>query len=87
LEFDAFIKAKFKTKNNFIKLDDLNNIKFINSGQKKLLLNSLINNAIILNLPFFTLKTYKEVLTLLKQQINNKRLFLLFCVYFKYSLI
>jgi hypothetical protein len=87
LEFNALIKAEFKAKDNFIKLDDLNNIKFINSEQRELLLDSLISNTIILNLPFSTLKTYKKVLTLLKQQINNKRLLLLSCVRFEYLLI
>jgi hypothetical protein len=87
LEFNALIKAEFEVEDNFIKLDDLNDIEFINSGRRELLLDSLIGDAITLNLPFSMPKTYKEVLTLLKQQINNKRLLLLSCIRFKYSLI
>jgi hypothetical protein len=87
LEFNALIKAEFKAEDNFIKLDNLNDIEFIDSRQRELLLDSLISDVIILNLPFSTPKTYKEVLTLLKQQINNKRLLLLPRVHFKYLLI
>ncbi|PVH71081.1 hypothetical protein DL98DRAFT_540345 [Cadophora sp. DSE1049] len=86
-EFDALIEAEFKAEDNSIKLDDLNDIEFINSGRSELLLDSLIGDAITLSLLFSTLKTYREVLTSLKQQINNKHLLLLPRVRFEYSLI
>ncbi|PVH70180.1 hypothetical protein DL98DRAFT_620556 [Cadophora sp. DSE1049] len=87
LEFDALRKAEFKAEDNSIKLDDLNDVKFINSSRSELLLDSLISNVITLNLPFSTPKTYKKVLTSVKQQINNKHLLLLPRVRFEYSLI
>jgi hypothetical protein len=62
------IKEELKAKDNFIKLNNLNNIEFINSEQSELLLNSLISNAINIFLEvFFTLRTYKEVLNLIKK--------------------
>jgi hypothetical protein len=82
------IKKELKAKDNFINLDNLNNIKFIDSKQSKLLLNSLISNVINISLKAsFTLRTYKKVLDLIKKQVNNKHILLLPYLRFKYSLI
>ena len=86
-EFNALIEAEFEAEDNSIKLDNLNDVEFLNSGQSELLLDSLIGDAITLDLLFSTPNTYREVLTSLKQQINNKHLLLLPCVRFEYSLI
>jgi hypothetical protein len=83
-----FIKEELRAEDNFIDLDNLNNIEFINSGQSKLLLDSLISNVInIFSEVFFILRTYKEVLDLIKKQVNNKHILFLLCLCFKYSLI
>jgi hypothetical protein len=82
------IKKELRAKDNSINLDNLNDIKFINSEQSELLLNSLINNVInIFSEVSFTLRTYKEVLNSIKKQVNNKHILLLPCLRFKYSLI
>jgi hypothetical protein len=82
------IKEELRAKDNFIKLDNLNDIEFINSGQSKLLLDSLISNAINISSEVsFTLRTYKEVLNLIKKQVNNKHILFLPCLRFKYLLI
>jgi hypothetical protein len=82
------IKKELRAKDNFIDLNNLNNIKFIDSRQSKLLLNSLISNVINISLKvFFTLRTYREVLNSIKKQVNNKHILLLSCLRFKYSLI
>jgi hypothetical protein len=66
----------------------LNNVEFINSKQRELLLNSLISNIInLISESLITLRTYRKVLDSLKKQINNKHLLLLPCVRFEYSLI
>jgi hypothetical protein len=86
--FKAQVKAEFKAKDNSIKLDNLNNVKFINNRQKELLLNSLISDVINLtSKSLITSRTYKEVLNSLKKQINNKHLLLLSRVQFEYLLI
>jgi hypothetical protein len=82
------IKKELRAEDNFIDLNNLNNIEFIDSEQSKLLLDSLINDAINIFLEVsFTLRTYKEVLNLIKKQVNNKHIFLLSCLCFKYLLI
>jgi hypothetical protein len=82
------IKKELRAKDNFIKLDNLNNIEFINSGQSELLLDSLIGDAINISLKVsFILRTYKEILDLIKKQVNNKHILFLPCLRFKYSLI
>jgi hypothetical protein len=82
------IKEELKAKDNFINLDNLNNIKFINSEQSELLLDLLIGDVInIFSKVFFTLRTYKEVLDSIKKQVNNKHILFLPCLRFKYSLI
>jgi hypothetical protein len=82
------IKEELKAKDNSINLDNLNDIEFIDSGQSKLLLDSLIDNAINISLEVsFTLRTYREVLDSIKKQVNNKHILLLPCLRFKYSLI
>jgi hypothetical protein len=82
------IKKELRAKDNSINLDNLNDIKFINSEQSELLLNLLISDVInIFSKVSFTLKTYKEVLDLIKKQVNNKHILLLPCLRFKYSLI
>jgi hypothetical protein len=86
--FKAQVKAEFKAEDNSIELNNLNNIEFINSRQKELLLNSLINDVINLTSEsLITPRTYKEVLDSLKKQINNKHLLLLPRVRFEYLLI
>jgi hypothetical protein len=40
------IKKELRAKDNFIKLNNLNNIEFINNKQSKLLLDSLISDVI-----------------------------------------
>jgi hypothetical protein len=87
-EFNMLIKEELRAKDNFINLDNLNNIEFINSGQSKLLLDLLIGDVInIFSEVSFTLRTYKEVLDLIKKQVNNKHIFFLPCLRFKYLLI
>jgi hypothetical protein len=82
------IKKELRAKDNFIDLDNLNDIKFINSEQSELLLDSLISDAInISSKVSFILKTYKEVLDSIKKQVNNKHILLLSCLRFKYLLI
>jgi hypothetical protein len=82
------IKEELRAEDNSINLNNLNNIEFINSGQSKLLLDSLIGDAInISSEVFFTLRTYREVLDLIKKQVNNKHILLLPCLRFEYSLI
>jgi hypothetical protein len=82
------IKEELRAKDNSINLDNLNNIKFINSEQSKLLLNSLISNVINISLEVsFTPRTYKEVLNSIKKQVNNKHILFLSYLRFKYSLI
>lgn len=88
MEFDALVEAEFKAEDNLIKLDDLNDIKFIDSGQRELLLDSLISDAIDTFIKVsFTPRTYKEVLNSIKKQVNDKRLILLPQLRFKYLLI
>ncbi|PVH74476.1 hypothetical protein DL98DRAFT_537453 [Cadophora sp. DSE1049] len=65
-KFDAFREVEFEAEDNFIELDDLNDVEFIDSSRSELLLDSLIGDVITFNLPFFMLKTYREVLTLVK---------------------
>jgi hypothetical protein len=66
----------------------LNDVEFINSERRELLLNSLIDDVINLTSEsLITPRTYKKVLDSLKKQINNKHLLLLPRVRFKYSLI
>jgi hypothetical protein len=82
------IKKELRAKDNFIDLDNLNDIEFIDSEQSELLLDSLISNAInISSKVFFTPRTYREVLDLIKKQVNNKHILLLPCLCFEYSLI
>jgi hypothetical protein len=82
------IKEELRAEDNFIKLNNLNNIKFIDSGQSKLLLDSLIGDVINISSEVsFTLRTYREVLDLIKKQVNNKHILLLSCLRFEYSLI
>jgi hypothetical protein len=82
------IKKELRAKDNFIDLDNLNDIEFIDSEQSELLLDSLINDAInISSKVSFTPRTYREVLDLIKKQVNNKHILLLPCLRFKYSLI
>jgi hypothetical protein len=82
------IKEELRAEDNFINLDNLNDIEFIDGGQSKLLLNSLIDDVInISSKVSFILRTYKEVLNLIKKQVNNKHILLLPCLCFKYSLI
>jgi hypothetical protein len=82
------IKEELRAKDNFINLNNLNDIKFINSGRSELLLNSLISDVIYISSKvFFILRTYKEVLDLIKKQVNNKHILFLSCLRFKYSLI
>jgi hypothetical protein len=82
------IKKELKAKNNFINLNNLNNIEFINNKQSELLLDLLISNVINISLKVsFTLRTYKKVLDLIKKQVNNKHILLLSCLYFKYLFI
>jgi hypothetical protein len=82
------IKKELRAEDNFIKLNNLNNIKFIDSEQSKLLLDSLIGDVINISSEVsFTLRTYREVLDLIKKQVNNKHILLLPCLRFEYSLI
>ncbi|PVH68278.1 hypothetical protein DL98DRAFT_542527 [Cadophora sp. DSE1049] len=88
LEFNALVEAEFEAEDNSIELNDLNDVEFIDSRRSELLLDSLISDVITLTSESLTtLRTYKEVLTSLKQQINNKHLLLLPRVRFEYSLI
>lgn len=87
-EFDALIEAEFEAEDNSIELNDLNDIKFIDSGRNELLLDSLIGDAINTSLEAsLTPRTYREVLDSIKQQINNKNLIILPRLRFEYSLI
>jgi hypothetical protein len=87
-EFNAVIEAEFEAEDYAIRLDDLNDIEYIDNGRSELLLDSLIGDAINFSSEVsFTQKTYKEVLDLIKQQLNNKRLSLLPRLRFEYSLI
>jgi hypothetical protein len=82
------IKEELRAKDNFIKLDNLNDIEFINSGQSELLLDSFISDAInISSKVSFTPRTYREVLDSIKKQVNNKHILLLPYLRFKYLLI
>ncbi|CZT44823.1 uncharacterized protein RSE6_05061 [Rhynchosporium secalis] len=87
-KFDAIREAEFKAEDRSIKLDDLNDIEFINSGRSELLLDLLIGDVVSLDLESkSTPRTYREVLTAIKEELNNKRLILLPCIRFEYSLI
>jgi hypothetical protein len=82
------IKKELRAEDNSINLDNLNDIEFIDSGQSELLLDWLINNVInISSKVSFTPRTYREVLDLIKKQVNNKHILLLPCLYSEYSLI
>jgi hypothetical protein len=82
------IKKELRAKDNSINLDNLNDIEFIDSKQSKLLLDSLISDAInISSEVFFTPRTYREVLNSIKKQVNNKHILLLPRLRFEYSLI
>jgi hypothetical protein len=82
------IKEELRAKDNFIELDNLNDIEFIDSGQSELLLDLLIGDAINISLEVsFTLRTYREVLDSIKKQVNNKHILFLSCLRFEYSLI
>jgi hypothetical protein len=82
------IEEELRAEDNFIKLDNLNDIEFIDSGRSELLLDLLISDVINISLEVsFTPRTYKEVLNLIKKQVNNKHILLLSCLCFKYSLI
>ena len=66
----------------------MNDVEFIDSRRRKLLLDSLIGDVINLTSEsLITPRTYREVLDSLKKQINNKHLLLLPRVRFEYSLI
>ena len=87
-DFNALIEAEIEAEDNSIELDALNDVEFINNGRSELLLDSLIRDAITFTSDSLsTPKTYREVLTSLKQQINNKHLLLLPRIRFEYSLI
>jgi hypothetical protein len=82
------IKKELKAKDNSIKLDNLNDIEFIDNERSELLLDSLISDAINISLKVsFTPRTYKEVLNSIKKQVNNKHILFLSRLRFKYSLI
>jgi hypothetical protein len=82
------IKKKLRAKDNFINLNNLNNIEFIDNRRSELLLDSLIGDVInISSKVSFTLRTYKKVLDSIKKQVNNKYILFLSCLRFKYSLI
>jgi hypothetical protein len=71
-----FIEEELRAKDNSIDLDNLNDIEFIDSGRSELLLDSLISDAINISSEVsFTPRTYKEVLDLIKKQVNNKHIF------------
>jgi hypothetical protein len=62
------IKEELRAKDNFIDLDNLNDIEFIDSGRSELLLDLLIGDVInISSKVFFTLRTYREVLDSIKK--------------------
>jgi hypothetical protein len=87
-EFDLLVEEELRAKDNSIKLDDLNDIEFIDSGRSELLLDSLIRDAINISLEVFsTPRTYREVLDSIKKQVNNKHILLLPRLRFEYSLI
>jgi hypothetical protein len=82
------IKEELRAKDNFIELDNLNDIEFIDSERSELLLDLLIGDAInISSKVSFTPRTYKEVLDSIKKQVNNKYILLLSRLRFEYSLI
>ena len=82
------IEEELRAEDNSINLDNLNNIKFIDSGRSELLVDSLIGDAINISSEVsFTPRTYKEVLDSIKKQVNNKHILFLLCLRFKYLLI
>jgi hypothetical protein len=82
------IEKELRAKDNFIDLDNLNDIEFIDSGRSELLLDSLIGDAINISLEVsFTPRTYREVFDLIKKQVNNKHILFLSCLRFEYLLI
>jgi hypothetical protein len=82
------IKEELRAKDNFIELDNLNDIEFIDSERSELLLDLLIGDAINISSEVsFTPRTYKEVLDSIKKQVNNKYILLLSRLRFEYSLI
>ncbi|KAL5327905.1 hypothetical protein ACEPPN_005611 [Leptodophora sp. 'Broadleaf-Isolate-01'] len=65
-EFNQQVEKEHKAEDNFIKLDDLNDVEFIDSGRSELLLDLLISDAITFDSFSFTPRTYREVLTDIK---------------------
>ncbi|CZT07044.1 uncharacterized protein RAG0_12650 [Rhynchosporium agropyri] len=86
-EFDQIVEEELQAEDKSIELDDLNDIEFLNSGRRELLLDSLIGDSVTLEQNTSTLKTYREVLITIKEELGNKRLTLLPQIRFEYSLI
>ncbi|KAL5331293.1 hypothetical protein ACEPPN_000823 [Leptodophora sp. 'Broadleaf-Isolate-01'] len=77
-EFDQQVEEELRAEDNSIELDDFNDIEFTDD-RNELLLDSLIRDAINFGFTEITStpKTYREVLTDIKKQINNKKVKLL----------
>ncbi|CZT10464.1 uncharacterized protein RCO7_10502 [Rhynchosporium graminicola] len=85
-EFDQIVEEELRAEDKSIKLDNLNNIEFIDNRRSELLLDSLIGDLVTLE-QNTTLRTYREVLTTVKEELSNKQVNLLPRIRFEYSLI